>query len=385
MSLVKKARNLFVWIFCLFVLSGCCSKSSVPCIKGCRRPPVIVTKESCVIDYEDCLKNFRCVEEYALIPVDSQLVTEKPDPSNKPYRLVKGDVVQVNIYGEEDGTRRKVTVAPDGYIYYAYLEGIYALGKTLEEIRVEMENKLSHLYVDPNVTLNLVHASDYSFTILGRVSLPGVYPMIDSLRLREAIAMAGGLLKEYDNDKAINSQLFDLVDLENSFVVRDNKKIKPDFDKLLRSCDNSQNIYLEPGDYIFLAPRKSEAVYVVGAAVIPTRVPYVKDLTVSETLADGHGWITFDYEHKAADLSRVLVVRGSLESPKTIEINIRRILSGDARDFYLMPGDIVYVQNKNIRFGRELVSIAIRTFVDAFGLSAGSYWGLQWFPNGESN
>jgi len=333
----------------------------------------MVSKENCLIDYESSLKDPCDLDDGSFMQVGIEFVDVKPDPSLTPYKLVRGDIIQVNIYGDEDAMMRRVTVAPDGYVYYAFLEGIYALGKTLEELRSEMVNHLSYLYVAPNVTLNLILANDYSFTILGRVALPGVYPMIDNLRLREAIGMAGGLLKEYYNDKTVDSKIYDIVDLDKSFVVRENQKLKLDFDKLLRSSDDSQNIYIKPGDYIFLAPKKAESVYVVGSSLAPARVPYVKDLTISETLAAGRGWLTLDYEHKAANFSCALIVRGSLECPRTAEVNILKILSGEARDFYLMPGDIVYVQNKNIRFDRELVNLAIRTFLDSFELSADSY------------
>ncbi len=381
---MKKKLSLLLnrFLLCIFfatTLASCCPKFCMPCFKSCRRPPVIVSQESCVIDYGACLEDpCKANESVSSNDIDN----EKPDVTKNPYKLVKGDVVQVNIYDDEDATMREVTVAPDGYLYFAHLNGIYAEGRTLEAVRNEMAKELVHLYVDPNLTLNLVLASDYSFTILGRVYRPGVYPLTDSLKLREAIGVAGGLLREYYNDKSTNSQLYDLVDLENSFIIRDEKKVKPNFEKLLLSCDDSHNMYIKAGDYIYLAPKKAEAVYVCGAAVAPYRVPYSRDLTVSEAISEGRGWVLLDFENRAADLGKVLVIRGSLDCPKTVVVDIRKILAGKARDFYLMPGDIVFLQNKEMRFGHELVRIAIRTFFDSFGLSAGGFWGFKWFPNG---
>lgn len=352
----------------------------IPCFKGCRRPQVIVNRSSCVIDYEPCLY---CGEEHEKtdFSIPEELVNVNPNTSGTFYRLVKGDVIQIAVFGDEELNFEQVTVAPDGFIYYGHLDGIFALGKTLAEVREEITEKIKDLFVEPAVTINLMIANDYSFTILGKVNAPGVYPIVDSLRLREAIGIAGGIQKERYYDKNVNAQLFDLVDLERSFVVRDNEKIQPNFQSLLETCANDQNMYIKPGDYIFLAPKQSDAVYLIGSAIAPNRIPYVRDLTISEALSNGRGWETMQYQYKAADLSKVLIVRGSLDDPCSVEVDIQKILYGEARDFYLMPGDIVYLQNKELRFGRELVNLAIRTFFDSFGYSAGRFWGERWFPN----
>jgi polysaccharide biosynthesis/export protein len=370
-------------IVLLFTLASCncCPKFMIPYFKSCRRPQVIVNREPCIIDYEPCILSCSDVENDDVYGISEELVAVNPNTSGTAYKLVKGDVVQVGIFGDDELNLEQVTVAPDGYIYYAHLDGIYAVGKTMAEIREIMTEKVKDLFVEPAVTLNLMIANDYTFTILGKVNNPGVYPIIDSLRLREAIGIAGGIQKERFYDKNINAQLFNLVNLERSFVVRDNEKIRPDFESILESCSDSQNMYIKPGDYIFLAPKDSDAVYLIGSAILPNRIPYVKDLTISEVLSQGIGWETMQYQYKAADLSKLLVVRGSLECPQSVEIDIKKILYGEARDFYLMPGDIVYLQNKELRFGRELVNIAIRTFFDSFGFSAGRYWGREWFPN----
>lgn len=373
---------IFSFLLVFFLTScNCCPSICLPCFKGCRRPPVIVNRDCCVIDYEPCLLCNDDQEEEKSYDVTEEMVNENPNTSGESYRLAVGDVISVRIFGDTDIGPVQVTVAPDGYIYYASLNGVYAKGKTLSDVRFEIENQLKELYLTPNVTLNLTSANDYTFTILGKVNRPGVYPIADSLRLREAIGIAGGIQKERFFDKQQNSEIIDLVDLERSFVIRDNEKIRPDFESLLESCANNQNMFIKPGDYIFLAPKRSDAIYVIGSAITPNRIPYTKHLTISEAVAKGRGWSTDNYQFKAANLSKVLIVRGSLKCPRTVEVDILKIMNGEARDFYLMPGDIVYLQNKELRFGRELVKLAIRTFISSFGLSAGDFWGLEWFPN----
>ena len=54
------------------------------------------------------------------------------------------------------------------------------------------------------------------------------------------------------------------MDLDRSIVLRDNVIIPVDFDALIRRGDMKQNIYLEPGDFIFLAEATGATVYVLG-------------------------------------------------------------------------------------------------------------------------
>ena len=43
---------------------------------------------------------------------------------------------------------------------------------------------------------------------------------------------------------------------------------------------------------------------------------------------------------------RVLVVRGSLDKPQPIVINVKKVLAGEEKDFKLEPRDIVYISDR---------------------------------------
>ena len=74
----------------------------------------------------------------------------------------------------------------------------------------------------------------------------------------EAISIAGGTL-------TVPGSTEDLTDLRNSFIMREGELLSVDFYKLLRQGDLSQNIYLEPDDFVYLRPTISRDVYVLGA------------------------------------------------------------------------------------------------------------------------
>ena len=80
----------------------------------------------------------------------------------------------------------------------------------------------------------------------------------------------------------------EMADLKRSFVVRQGKCLPVSFDKLLIDGDLSQNIYLEPDDFIYFPSAAARDVYVLGAVTEPRMVPYHEGLTVAGAVA-GHG------------------------------------------------------------------------------------------------
>lgn len=152
-----------------------------------------------------------------------------------------------------------------------------------------------------------------------------------------------------------------------------------DFDRLVYSEGADQDIYVRPGDYIYISSSLTNQIYLIGAVVEQKPVPYRDGMTLVGSLsgpAGLTGGTTTD-----ADLTRITIVRGSLTNPIVLQANWFDIVKGLARDVYLEPGDIVFVPNKKFRYGRQLIRAAIDSFVNSFGNAAGEYWGGQrWFP-----
>lgn len=297
------------------------------------------------------------------------------------YRLSIGDILEISIFGDEEATADRVVVTPDGKIYYTFLEGIQAAGRTIPELSKDIASQVGHLFLTPIVTVIPRTSVNRRFKILGRVQLPGVYPIVGTMRVRDAIGQAGGLLLEVSRDKDKNSDLLSLADLRNSFMIRDKKIIPLDFERLLLAGDDSENIVLKPEDYIYIAANQPAEVYILGAVVAPQALVYTRNLTLMGAVSSASGWLA-GYPY-SADYHKVMLLRGNLECPCVVQIDLCKILNGEARDLYLQPGDIIYFQNKTMRFGRELVRLAISTFIESFvDAAAGFYGATDWFPVG---
>lgn len=294
-------------------------------------------------------------------------------PIEKDYYIAIGDVFEISIFEDDETTVQNVVVAPDGRIYYAFINGIYAKGKTIPQVRRELSEELSkiNLYNNPIVTMALRQSESATYKILGRIQRPGLYYLYSPIRLRDAIALAGGLSTEFYRDKT--TPLQQIANLEDSFIVRNNRKLDVDFEKLYYESDSNQNIFLRPGDYIYIATYEMRQVFVLGDVKIPIAMPWRRDLTFMGAIAYAGAWAG-GYP-SSPNIHKALVLRGSLDDPEVIFADISKIISGEAKDFYVRPKDIIYLPNKEFRFVRELVRLAAITFIQAFGSAAGSYYG----------
>jgi protein involved in polysaccharide export with SLBB domain len=288
-------------------------------------------------------------------------------PPTEPFTLGPGDRVEIGLMGE---VASKVTtiVAPDGKLYFDLLPGLDVWGLTLAQTKALIEKQYSQFVREPpRVSLVLRDVASRHVWILGRVQAPGVYPMASPITLLEAIAEAGGTmsLTSYRDQEAAGVGA-ELADLTRSFVIRQGKCLPINFARLLLEGDLSQNIYLEPDDFIYFPSAVARDVYVLGAVTEPRLVPYRRGLTVAGAVAGAYGTL------KGAYLSHVAVVRGALSQPQMTVVDFKRVVRGEATDLPLAPGDIVYVPLSPYRYLDHYLEVILNTFVSSAAINAGT-------------
>lgn len=298
------------------------------------------------------------------VAVESALPADALKPDSSALRIGPGDVLDIEIV-ETPNTRATVVVMPDGVLHYDVANGIQAKNLTLAQLERKLVEGLQEHYPFPIVSINLSSAQSKSYTILGQVNQAGTYPMEQPTTLLEAISGAGGFLSS-----ELGGKTQDIADLKRSIVVRNNKIVPADFDALVREGDMSQNIYIRPGDYIFLPAEGTDKVFVLGAVNRPTSVPYSSRLTVIRAIAAAQG------PKPNAYTLRAILLRGSVKEPQAAVVNLNAVLKGRAPNFHLEPGDILWVPkepwHKLEEYAKEAAesaatSIALQQSFDHFG------------------
>jgi polysaccharide export outer membrane protein len=116
-------------------------------------------------------------------------VEDPPDPG--PYRIGKGDSLDVLVWGREQLSGR-LHVAGDGMITMPLIGETNAAGLTTAELQKQLTHKLSRFVHDPNVTVRVASPASQVFYVLGEVKRAGKYQLAAGEVLSQALAEAGG-------------------------------------------------------------------------------------------------------------------------------------------------------------------------------------------------
>jgi polysaccharide biosynthesis/export protein len=157
----------------------------------------------------------------------------------------------------------------------------------------------------------------------------------------------------------------ELADMKRAFIVRKNRRLPVDFDALFNHGDLSQNILVEPDDFIYLPSALSTEVYVLGAVTEPRTVSFKDQVTLSSAIANCRGTLP------DAWLREVVIIRGSLTEPHYAVVNFLDILKGRAPKVRLQPRDIVYVPDKPLALWRDALQTMVETFVRTVAANEG--------------
>jgi protein involved in polysaccharide export with SLBB domain len=157
------------------------------------------------------------------------------------------------------------------------------------------------------------------------------------------------------------------ADLGRSFIIRQGRMLPVNFERLLREGDMSQNVYLQPDDFIYLPSSRTGNVHVLGAVATPRAIDYSNQLTLLQSIALAGGTI-----RREAYLSHVAIVRGTLSQPQVAVVDFNAIMSGQAPDLLLEPQDIVYVPHSPYRVLNRYVDLILETFVRTVGVNEGA-------------
>jgi polysaccharide export outer membrane protein len=115
------------------------------------------------------------------------------DQGGQAYRLHPGDKITVGLFDDPKLLPQEITIAPDGRFSFPLIGEISASGRTVEQVRVEVETKLKKFITDPSVTLAVVDVKGNVAYVVGQVNKPGFIEMNPGINILQALSIAGGL------------------------------------------------------------------------------------------------------------------------------------------------------------------------------------------------
>ncbi len=280
--------------------------------------------------------------------VPQELLQYQPQP----YEVGPGDTLYITVWDHPELTSpagsQQQTVAngrlvrPDGTLFYPYVGTVQAAGMSIEQLRKELTSRLSKFIPSPQVDVGVVGYNSHLVTLAGAFTKTEVQPVTAvPMTLAQAIGNAG-----------INTEQADLSDL---ILTRDGHNYHLDLNQL--GTDVTQDIYLKPGDRLFLPYNDQREVYVLGEVLRPMSVTYkTGDLNLTQVLGRAGG-----INPVTANARAVYVIRGVKDlqkEPATVyHLNARSPSAYALADnFTVRPGDVVWVGPSGITSWNRVLS-----------------------------
>jgi polysaccharide export outer membrane protein len=155
------------------------------------------------------------------------------------YEVQPSDVLQVSVWREPE-LSQQVLVRPDGAFSFPLAGDINAVGKTVEELRRELIERLGRYIPDLVVTVSVLEIKGNKIYVIGQVNQPGEFIVNPRVDVMQALSLAGGTTAF-----ASPSEIF--------VLRRDNgqqRRLPFNFDAVLRGRDLEQNVLLRTGDVV---------------------------------------------------------------------------------------------------------------------------------------
>jgi polysaccharide export outer membrane protein len=157
------------------------------------------------------------------------------------YRIQPGDVLSISVWKEADLQQTEVVVRPDGGLSFPLAGDQIAEGRTVDELRVVLVEKLKKFIPDPVVTVAVRALGGNRIYVMGKVNRPGDFAFSKSLDVMQSLSLAGG-----------GTSFADLNDIR--ILRRDDSGrqvvIPFHYDDVARGKHLEQNILLKSGDTV---------------------------------------------------------------------------------------------------------------------------------------
>lgn len=271
------------------------------------------------------------------------------------YKVGVGDVLDIVVWDHPEltmpaGDRRTpqesgLRVQADGTFFYPYVGQVQGRGRTPDQIRSDLTERLTEFIPDPQVEVRVVSYRSQAVSVTGEVKEPSRQPLTDvPLTLLDAISAAGGLTDEAD-PRAVT-------------VRRGGRSFTVDMQAFLEQGVGANNPVLQNGDVVSVGRQSLQEAYLLGQVVKPSTIDLThENVTLTQALTRVGG-----LHEDRADARGIFVFR---DTPTGITVyqldasNPTAFLIGTR--FVILPQDVIYVTTAPLHRWNRLISSLLPT------------------------
>jgi polysaccharide export outer membrane protein len=259
------------------------------------------------------------------------------------YLLGPGDTLEVTVFGIPDLTKKELTLDSEGKVYLPFINEVQLMALTPREAEVKIATLFeASVMKNPQVSVSVKEYKSQFINILGAVLRPGTYQLTRRTFLVDALAMAGGLVPEKADSKALvhRAALVSSTPAEKVAGVEKRETLEVNLAQLLEKGDITLNVPIYAGDVISVPERVERFYYVLGDVNRGGAFEIRKgeSITLTKALASAGGLMT------TAKSSKTTIIRQNPDgTTRQIPMDATKLLKGQIPDMMLAQNDVVFV------------------------------------------
>jgi polysaccharide export outer membrane protein len=259
-----------------------------------------------------------------------------PQPSSFDYQVGIGDVLSIIVYARPDlstglvasvggGSTKGSRVDGEGNIHLPLVGSVPAVGLTVSAIRDKVEAALRTFLKEPSVVVEVAEYRSKPIYLMGQFRTPGVYYLDRPMTFLQGITLGNGF------DATAN--------LRGVRLLRDHKIAPVDVYSLILDGRIEQNVWLRPGDTIFIPDNRTQNVFVFGAVTKPGPQPMLQGrMNILEAVASA------EPRNVGLDLKNVRIIRSlTTTSGELLVVDVAMMRRGETLPMQLIDGDVIYI------------------------------------------
>jgi protein involved in polysaccharide export with SLBB domain len=161
------------------------------------------------------------------------------------YRIHAGDEIDIKFFYNPDLNER-VTIRPDGRLSLQLIPEVTAAGKSTAELARQLEALYAPVLAEPRISILVRSFPSQRIFVDGEVIRPGMFQLVNQMKLSQAIAAAGGL-----KETAYAKQILVLRQGERAPV-----SLNFDLSAYRKGRPLAEDPALQPEDVVFVARSK---------------------------------------------------------------------------------------------------------------------------------
>ena len=165
------------------------------------------------------------------------------DESPTSYRINPGDKLNIKFFANSELNETGILVRPDGIITPQLIGEVRAAGRTVAELKAELEQQYVEILLSPMITVSVVDLVQPHVFVAGQINKPGRYELRDARTLMQSVFLAGGFTRDARRDIVIHAR----PDGNGDWIIR-----KANALALIEGKSTEKDVTLKNGDFVFV-------------------------------------------------------------------------------------------------------------------------------------